>query len=71
MAGWSGACKVCRAPVDAGICIVSFDVLPSSASCPSNAADSEYTDDDSGPDGPGLLLVWAEDDDAMVEDLTW
>ena len=71
MAHWSGACKVCRVPAGAGICIVAVDVLPLSASSLSNSVGSEYTDDDFGTDGPGLLLVWAEGDDATVEDLTW
>ena len=33
--------------------------------------DNDYTDDDFGTDGTGLLLVWAEEDDATVEDLAW
>ena len=69
MAGWSGARKDCRAPVEAGVCIVPVDVLPLLASCSSNYVDMIYTDDDT--DGPGLLPVWAEDDDATAEDLIW
>ena len=70
MGGWPGACIGCRAPVEAGVCIVPVDVLPLSASYSSDGGDSEYTDDDFGTDEPGLLPVWAEEDDATVEDLT-
>ena len=61
----------CRVLVDAGVCIVPIDVLPISASTSSNIVDNEYTDDDFGTDGPEVLPVWAEDDDATVEELTW
>ena len=71
MAGWLGACIDCRAPVDAGVCIVPVDVLRLSASDSSNRVDSGYTDDAFGTDGPGLLPVWAEDGDATAEDLAW
>lgn len=71
MAGWPGACVDCRAAAKAGVCIVPVDVLPLSASTSSSGVDSENTDDGFGTDGPAVLPVWAEDDEATVEDLTW
>ena len=68
---WLGACVGCREPVDAGVCVVPADALPLLVSSSSSLVDTEYTDDGFRTDGPAVLLVLAEDDEATVVDLAW